>query len=165
MPDSNIIVNLKQIKMMKKHLLILTALVIVTFSNCKKDTNQPTIEYPSSGFYGENILDTTKTTYLGEEFSLAANLSYGAELKVRISALGNEEWGWFYAVGTEQNWQISDFDESSKSQLFIAINTDQKCDLEIGFYSGQYLIEYFELNSDLVTREKIIEKQTAYNSK
>ncbi len=143
---------------MRKLLFVLPIIAVLFFSNCKEEEKivQPSIDYPSSGLYGDNILDTLKTNYSEEEFSLAANLSNGAELTIKISALG--EGVWFYALGTKQNWIISNFNESTKSQEFTAINTDQKCDLQMELFSGQYRIEYFEFNSGSATREKVIEK-------
>ena len=150
---------------MKNLLLLILILQIAALHSCKKDDDQdqkdPTIEYPSSGFYGENILDTTKLIYTGSDFSLAANLSNGAELEIKITAMGNGIW--FRSLGSEQNWQVADFNESTKSQLFKAVSNNQNCDLDMEFHEGQYMIEYFELGSNSATRTKTIEIKTAYN--
>ncbi len=142
---------------MRKSLLLFSVLFVLFFSNCKKEEiAQSYIEYPSSGLYGDNILDTIRRTYLGVEFSLAANLYHGAVLKIKITALGNGIW--FYAAGAEQNWVVSDFNELAKSQVFTAIDGDRNCDLQMEFNSGQYRIEYFESNSGVPSRGKVIEK-------
>lgn len=151
---------------MKNLLLLLLILQIAALQSCKKDEDQdqidPTIEYPSLGFYGENILDTIQLTYAGSDFSLAASLSSDAVLKIKITAMGNGFW--FLSSGSEQNWQITDYNESTKSQIFSTISDKQNSDLDMEFHEGQYMIEYFEFGSNSVTRTKTIEIKTANNT-
>jgi len=114
------------------------------------------IEYPISGLYGPNILDLNRTNYSGENFSLSANLTKGAKLKIKITALGDGIW--YYFVGSGNNWSITIFDFDTKSQYFTAIDSDKSCDLNMLFDSGEFLIEYFEMGRLEPTRTKTITK-------
>lgn len=114
------------------------------------------IEYPVTGSYGENILDLEKESYSGENFSLASNLAKGTELKIKITALGTGIW--FYALGSSNNWSITQFDDVTNSQYFTAIDSDQSCDLNVSFDSGTFLIEYFEMGVTEPNRTKTITK-------
>ena len=114
------------------------------------------IAYPATGLYGANILDLTRTQYSGEYFSLAANLAKGTKLKIKITELGSGTW--FYSVGSSNNWSITIFDDNSKSQYFTAIESNRSCDLRMIFDSGEFLIEYFEMEASEPTRTKTIEK-------
>mgnify|MGYP000406640133 CR=1 FL=1 len=114
------------------------------------------IEYPASGSYGENILDLEKESYIGENFSLASNLAKGTELKIKITAL--EAGIWFYALGSSNNWSITQFDNVTKSQYFTAIDSDKSCDLNMLFDSGTFLIEYYEMGVTEPNRTKTITK-------
>ncbi|MBU1368964.1 MAG: hypothetical protein KJ578_00120 [Bacteroidetes bacterium] len=112
------------------------------------------IEYPTTGLYGENILDLEKESYNGENFSLAADLAMGTELKIKITALGTGFW--FFTDDSSTNWLITQFDDVTKSQYFTAIDSDKSCDLNIQFNSGTFLIEYFEMGVSEPNRTKII---------
>lgn len=118
------------------------------------------IEYPSIGLYGDNILDLDKTEYSGSDFSLAAKLGEGAELKVKITGLSSGFW--WIKLGSENNWAISSFESDTESdshfQYFTAIDSDRSCELSMKFDYGDYLIEYFEMGSTVPTRIKTISK-------
>ena len=120
------------------------------------EITQSLIEYPQDGLYGQNILDLSRTTYSGSEFSLAANLPNGTKLKIKITALGAGMW--YYAVNSVNNWSITRFDEVAKSQYFTAIESDRSCDLEMLFDTGEFIVEYFEMDSDIPTRIKTIKR-------
>ena len=81
------------------------------------------IDYPESGSYGQNILDLNRTQYSGEYYSLSANLSNGTTLTIKITALSSGIW--YYALGSGQNWTISDFDFDTNTQYFTAIESDK----------------------------------------
>lgn len=125
-------------------------------NNTSFEVTESLIEYPATGSYGENILDLEKDSYSGENFSLASNLAKGTELKVKISALGAGVW--YYALGSSNNWLITQFDGATKSQYFTAIDSDKSCDLNIRFDSGTFLIEYFEMGVTEPNRTKTITK-------
>lgn len=114
------------------------------------------IEYPTTGLYGPNILELGRTVYSGENFSLSANLAKGVKLKIKITALGDGMW--YYALGSEKNWHITSFDFDTKTQYFTAIDSDNSCDLNMIFDSGEFLIEYFEMGVSEPTRTKTITK-------
>jgi len=112
------------------------------------------IQYPARGLYGDNILDLDKENYFGENFSLAANLANGTELKIKITALGTGFW--YYRLDSGNNWLISQFDEDTNSQYFTAVESDKSCELNLHFDSGRFLIEYFEMGGSEPDRSKII---------
>lgn len=112
------------------------------------------IKYPATGLYGENILDREKNSYSGNAFSLAAQLSKGADLKIKITSLGLG--GWYYVYYSSMNWSITDFDHITKTQLFTAIDSNKSCDLHMGFQPGKFLIEYFEMDVTEPTKTKTI---------
>ncbi len=118
------------------------------------EITQSLIEYPQDGLYGQNILDLSRIIYSGSEFSLAANLPNGTKLKIKITALGAGMW--YYAVNSVNNWSITRFDEVAKSQYFTAIESDRSCDLEMLFDTGEFIVEYFEMDSDIPSRIKTI---------
>ncbi len=127
--------------------------------NTDFEVTESLIEYPVDGLYGQNILDPAKTSYDPEaqdmtQYSLAANLARGTSLKIKITALKGGYW--YYDQFSSKNWNITQFDISNKSQYFTAINSDESCDLRMLFDPGEFLIEYFEMNSDEPTRTKII---------
>lgn len=112
------------------------------------------ISYPKTGLYGINILSLNDTIYTTGDCCLAANLLKGSSLKVIITAL-NSGGIWYYLHGTGNNWAITAF--TGKSQTFTAINSGTSCDLHmINFAPGRYLIEYYEMNSTIPSRKKII---------
>jgi len=137
------------------NLLVITAMLSVSISCENEKESKPTISYPESGFYGENLLDTTNTELSGEDLSLAAELSEGAELKVIITALDSKVW--YYRVSSVANWAITTFDDVNKTQTFTAINDDHRCDLLMNFNSRYFRIDYYEMGSEEVTFSKIYE--------
>jgi hypothetical protein len=135
--------------------------------NTDFEITESLIEYPEHGLYGQNILDLAKTTYDPEaqymtQYSLAANLAQGTSLKIKITALKSGIW--YYSGGSPKNWSITQFDFSARSQLFRAINSNESCDLMMYFDPGEFLVEYFEMNSDEPTRTKIISVGSANES-
>lgn len=63
---------------------------------------------------------------------------------------------WAYALGDVKNWNISSVDMKTYSQTFTAIEPDKVCDANMFFDKGSFLIEYFEMNATLPSRQKII---------
>ncbi len=133
--------------------------------NTDFDLTESVIIYPEEGLYGENILSLNKTDYIAREaYSLAAELPEGSELKIKISATsvsndsinGEPTNGWFYSVSSVNNWAISAFNNAIKEQSFTAVESGKKCDLNMFFEIGEYKIEYFEMDSEVATRSKVI---------
>jgi hypothetical protein len=118
-------------------------------------TEQPFI-YPAEGLYGENILDLTKTQYTDTEFSLAADLAEGANLKIKISSLADGIWYYLLMNGSETNWNVTTFDMDHKTQIFTTIESGRSSDLHMEFMQGDFLIEYFEKGSEVPSRTKTI---------
>jgi len=137
---------------------------------------QSLITYPETGLHGSNILSLTKINYVGGDYtehSLSAQLAKGTALKIKITSLSADtviisptdtteaiinitKGMWYYSVGSQINWSISTFNQSNYTQTFTAIEPDKTCDLVMFFQKGSYLIEYFEMNSTVPTRKKVI---------
>jgi hypothetical protein len=125
------------------------------------------IEYPQFSEYGENILYPGKTQVTaGIIYSVAANLSAGTSLTVRLSG-----GGWSYCVMPDGpvNWDVSEYSFDTRSQTFSSIASGESCDLKIIFdletinppdtvdiqpSGNSVLIEAFENRSDTVTWSK-----------
>lgn len=149
-------------------------------SNFIKNTSfvitQSLITYPETGLHGDNILSLTKTTFLGDnyaEHSFSAKLAKGTALKIKITSLNADttfipatdtteakmiinKGIWSYEVFSRINWSVSTFNQNNYTQIFTAIEPDKTCDLLLFFEKGNYLIEYFEMNATVPTRQKII---------
>jgi hypothetical protein len=125
--------------------------------NSTFDITESLIEYPSLGENGKNILDLNELTYGDAEFSLAANLHQGTKLKIKITSLGSKDF--FMQPFTVKNWNMSVYNETTKSQYFTAIDSDKSCDLLMVFDSGEFLIEYFEMGALEPSRSKIIQSK------
>lgn len=137
---------------------------------------QSLVTYPLSGLNGANILSLSTTDYpYGPDvhFSLAAQLSKGSALKIKITSMSSDttstiptdttkavinvrKASWFFTVGSAINWSISNFDTNTYSQTFTALEPDKSCDLNMLFEKGSFKIEYFEMNATEPTRTKMI---------
>lgn len=128
------------------------------------------IEYPEFSDYGENILYEDKSNFKTNfKYSLAANLPEGTKLKVILKG------GlWYYEVlpSGPKNWTVSQYNESTQSQIFTSSESGKECDLKIDFdipymYNGDSLnspdiqsdtitIDYYENSSEIPTKTKVI---------
>ncbi len=127
------------------------------------------IEYPATSPYGENMLVPEITTIQeGQDYSMAADLPDGAQLKIRLSG------GlWFYVALPDApvNWAITKYDHQEREQTFTSIEPGTRCDLRIQFAAdtapmpdtvdftpvgNQVLVEYFENQSDRATHVKTL---------
>lgn len=142
----------------------------------KFEVTKSLITYPETGTFGANVLSLTKTdfgTRPNTNLSLVAELAKGTALRIKITSLSADtsstvptdtskvtttirKAGWFYALGTNRNWSISNFDPINYIQTFTAIEPDKACDLQMTFDQGKFLIEYFEMNSATPNRTKTI---------
>jgi len=118
-----------------KSLLLLIFISLFLFS-CKK---RIIIKYPENGNYGLNVLAKEKIVYPSDSYSFAANLNKKTSVKIRI--INNLGGPWFISVGSEENWAVSEY---NGTQTFTSVNEGLNCDLNIQFFSGEYVIEYFE---------------------
>ena len=106
------------------------------------------LEYPEYGNYGRNILFIEEDTIFTEQdYSLAAILPENGTLKI---VLKNGNWG--IVKSKSVNWNISDYDNTNKTQTFTSSQAGQDCDLQITFPTdslgdNRIEIEYYEFNS------------------
>lgn len=142
----------------------LFALLITSLYQCKKseskELTQIGITYPEVGLYGHNILQLPDSSIvkLDSTYSLTANLENYASLKVVFTKLNERNWsGWFYALGTNINWQVSTFNSETNQQTFTS-NDDGVLDLQLMFSdtTGRFRIDYFENSATSATASKTI---------
>ncbi len=116
------------------------------------------IKYPEFSEYGENILfPDLDTVYTNGNYSLAAELPTGTEVKIILS--GNIWWYQALPHGPV-NWTISDYDEVNRSQVFKSTESGKNCDLIISFtdvtLQDKIKVEYYENASVEPTHTKEI---------
>ena len=138
--------------------LPLCAIGMMLFVSSCDDEDEPEIQYPETGFYGDNILMKGKTEYTAEGNSLQAKPPGGKKLKIVITGLSaTDQTGlWYYHVGTSNNWAISKFDFSTYTQVFQSIDGGQTCDLSMLFDVGNFRIDYYENDAVSPTYSKDI---------
>lgn len=142
-------------------------------ANTKYVPTQSLITYPLTGINGDNILSLSKTNYIaGTSYSLTAQLAKSTNLKIKIRSLNDttiipatdstamkiiiNNPIWYYSLGSNINWNISDFEYNDYTQTFIARHSNTTCDLNIFFEKGSFLIEYCEINTIIPNRKRII---------
>jgi hypothetical protein len=146
-------------------------------SKTKFVATQSLISYPETGIDGDNILSLSKTIFpfnagTSIRYSLAAQLTKGTALKIKITSLSIADTTtiaptdtstthiivnkarWFCTEGS--NWASADFNSVDYTQTFTTIESGKSCDLRIDFQKGSFLIEYFEMNATVPTRKKTI---------
>jgi len=141
--------------------LALWVLAFVSLASCDNDENE-SIEYPETGFYGDNILFQSKTDFSKRENSLQCKLPRGINVKIKITGksvtagvpmpLGI----WYYDPTTTNNWTVTNMDMTNYSQTFASIDGGLTCDAKMMFDSGTFLIEYFEGETATPTAAKTI---------
>ncbi|MDX2430497.1 MAG: hypothetical protein QNK35_06160 [Bacteroides sp.] len=119
------------------------------------------IVYPEFSEYGENVLFGDKSIFDNyADYSLSAYLPRGASLMIRMSG-----GMWYYRVSPNGplNWKVSEYNMTTKTQTFTAIESGASCDLAFQFGFDQdstnlegILIEYFENGSETATRSKTV---------
>ncbi len=117
------------------------------------------IEYPENGNYGRNILflpEAADTFFTEQDYSLAANLPENGTLKIVI-----KNGSWMFQGSSSINWNISDYDDTNRTQTFTSNLTGQDCDLRVSFptdslNNNNIEIEYYEFNSKYPTHIKQI---------
>ena len=137
--------------------LIFASSTVLFVSSCD-DEDEPEIQYPETGFYGDNILMKEKTEYTAQGNSLQAKPPGGKRLKIVITGLSaTDQTGiWYYHVGTSNNWAITKFDISTYTQVFQSIDGGQTCDLSMLFDVGNFRIDYYENDAVSPTYSKDI---------
>lgn len=153
---------MKTATLMKCLYLPLCAITLMFLtSSCDDDEDGSEIQYPATGFYGDNILMKGKTEYATEQNSLQAKLPEGKKLKIVITGktvtTGADPTGiWRYHVGTSNNWAITNLDWSAFTQTFQSIDGGLTCDLSMLFDVGTYQIDYYENDATSPTATKTI---------
>lgn len=127
--------------------------------------NQSVISYPEKGIHGDNILSLSKKNYISGStpsksypFSFAALAPKGATLIVKVSAMSivTARGAWSYGVSYVQNWNISEYNTNNHTQVFTINESGKASEIMVFFLKGTYKVEYFEMNSTVPIREKII---------
>lgn len=144
--------------------LLMIALVFA--ASCDGDLS---IEYPATGFYGDNILFKEKTAYTNRENSLQFKPSKDASAKIKITGktvtpgttgsigiAGLTKGIWLIEATTVNNLVRSTFDNSTYSQTFTSIDGGITCSVKLIFDKGTFEIEYFENGSETPTFSKTI---------
>ncbi len=120
------------------------------------------IEYPEFSEYGENILFADKTVFMqDQDYSMAAEIPVGGSLMIRLSG---GLWAYRSMPDGPVNWDITTYDRETETQVFKSIESGSGCDLNIIFINQMdtvlsedvILIEYYENQTDTVTRSKYI---------
>ncbi len=134
--------------------LPLCAIGMMLFVSSCDDEDEPEIQYPETGFYGDNILMKGKTEYTAEGNSLQAKLPEGKKLKIVIT--GIQSFPYRFGEAVSNNWAISKFDFSTYTQVFQSIDGGQTCELDIQFDVGTFQIDYYENDAVSPTYSKTI---------
>ena len=135
--------------------LPLCAISMMLFVSSCDDEDELEIQYPETGFYGDNILMKGKTDYTTEQSSFQAKLPEGQKVKIVITgnaAFPNAIWG----SRSIHNWAIYGIDITAYTQVFQSIDGGQTCVLEIQFNVGTFQIDYYENDSVSPTYSKTI---------
>jgi hypothetical protein len=113
------------------------------------------IEYPQTGFYGENFLDPSYVTVNeNAQMEMAAKLGVGASLRIRLTRVSGSVW---YIGTPATEWRASAYDHATGVQLFEAPDMGRS-DEETFLLpdSGSLLVEYFECGATTPTGVKIL---------
>lgn len=137
--------------------ICLFSLMLIT--SCDEEDN-PEIQYPVTGFYGDNILLKQKTDYNKQENSFQAKIPVDQKLKIIMKAknavfpAGTGVW-WIESASAN-NLAISKFDMTTHTQVFQSIDGGLTCDVRLQFDKGSYQIDYYENDALTPTATKTI---------
>ena len=128
-------------------------------TSCDEDL-KPEFEYPTTGFFGDNILLKQKTDYAKEENSLQAKIPAGQKLKVIITAktpkLPFGSGGLWRITSQTNNLVHTKFDQINYSQIFQSVDGGLTCDQQMFFEVGTFQIDYYENDALTPTYSKTI---------
>lgn len=132
--------------------------------DCGGLCNKCTILYPVAGKSGSSVIQADNisiqagvlnqsTTF----YSLRAELPLGTKLKVVFkNTTGPSNALWYYTLASVEGWNITTYDNVSKTQIFYA-SGKKSCDLQLVFTGvGSAYIEIFENDSPTPLRTKSI---------
>ena len=146
--------------MKSQHLFYYLAVLAVLFMACKETDNEKTngeITYPATGSYGDNILsDHVTLVYTNTEYSMKADIPEKGNLIIILKG-----WLWFYSSGYT-NWSITEYNDDTMSQEFMALVSGKPCDLLLEFDGKEqsptdqtYItVEYYENDAKAPTKVK-----------
>ncbi len=139
---------------MRALLILITPVILLT--SCKKES----IEYPTDGHYGVNILDESTTTfYLAPTYSLHAKLPDENSIKIVFTNTSTNilsEW-WGYTLGSDVNLILSPYNESTGVQTFESVDGALEIDLSMNFGgNGSATVDIYENGASTPTRTKLI---------
>jgi hypothetical protein len=131
---------------------------IIGLASCSKSpTGSSNIEYPKTGAYGLNLLDSTTFSYNSGNYTFKANVPKDQSLRVKISGTAS----WTYDIGKIGNWYYTDYNNAENSREFFT-NHNTVYEMEMNLYGipasnrDSLKIEIFENKSTVATRTKKI---------
>lgn len=152
---------------MKKCTILFSALfVLFNLISCNKSLDCPDdcpLLYDEVGDHGLNILYGAEELVLTEVggYSFRAYKPFGKSLKIKLELIDGNVW--FYALGGEDGWDVSPYDESRGEQLFEFTGSGTN-DLQFELVhhpnpeivGGSFLIHYYENTKDISRTKKVI---------
>ena len=143
---------------------------INAFINSDKYPLTLSITYPATGQHGVNILsDEVTEIQMVDEVPFNVHLSMKAEVPAGLSlkvVLRRETWSnsyapWASAPVSDDNWTITTYNTTAKTQEFEVTNSGVASDILIGFNNsdfepptGSIFIDYYENGATTPTRTK-----------
>ena len=125
--------------------------------NTNHTGGEDVIDYPETGLSGANILNEIDTVFTEFQFySLAAKRPNDCvDLTVKISRYFSSCVNcWYYSLGSGQNWAVSSYDATTFSQTYTSLGLN--ADISVGFYAGNFKLEFFLNGSSTPYRTKFI---------
>jgi hypothetical protein len=115
------------------------------------------ITYPETGKHGINILAEEVTSVKANDsigypvfYSMKAELPEGTSLKIMLKG---GMWG-YVGLPAPENWSVSEYDQTTLSQVFTVTRSGIQNDLKINIEAGETTIEYYENGTTVPTRVK-----------
>ncbi|WP_298552226.1 fibronectin type III domain-containing protein [uncultured Algibacter sp.] len=123
------------------------------------------IEYPETGFFGDNILANSFTeAKTRERYSFSAILPKNTSLKIIITRISTHPIGddlpqpyWSYSITSRVNWFIEQLDRDTHTQVIEATSDDLTTDLNITSYRPLTMqIDIYENGDETPTITKVV---------
>lgn len=115
------------------------------------------ITYPETGKHGLNILAEEVTSVKANDtignpvfYSMKAELPEGTSLKIMLKG---GMWG-YVGLPAPENWTVSEYDQTTLSQVFTVTRSGISNDLKINIEAGEITVEYYENGATVPTRVK-----------
>jgi hypothetical protein len=146
----------------KRYVVPVYLMCILLMSSSCDEEDRLEIEYPTTGFYGDNILLKHKMEYSKRANSLQAKVPVGQKLKVIITAKTPKvspnaiEGGVWWISSQRNNLAVFKFDLKEYSQVFESVDGGLTCVQEMFFDTGTFQIDYYENDALTPTDSKTI---------